>query len=48
MSEMVDFSTAILSLVCDFLSTPPISYLFGLFCFCLVCKAVKILMSQNY
>lgn len=47
MSEMIEFSTAMLSLVCDFLSAPPISYLFGLFCFCAVCKAVKILLSQN-
>lgn len=44
---MIEFSTAMLSLVCDFLSTPPISYLFGLFCFCAVCKAVKILISRN-
>lgn len=45
MQEMVDFSTAILNAVCDFLETPPVFYVFGLICFVLVCKGVKILMS---
>lgn len=44
MQVMLDFSTAILGAVCDFLMTPPIFYLFGLICFVLVCKAVKIIM----
>lgn len=44
MTLMVDFSTAILSAVCDFLITPPVFYVFGLICFVLVCKAVKIIM----
>lgn len=44
MQVMLDFSTAILGAVCDFLITPPIFYLFGLICFVLVCKAVKIIM----
>ena len=44
MELMVDFSTAILSAVCDFLMTPPVFYVFSLICFVLVCKAVKIIM----
>lgn len=45
MREMFDFSIAILNGVCDFLATPPVFYVFGLICFVLVCKGVKILMS---
>lgn len=44
MQTMVDFSTAILDAVCEFLMTPPVFYVFGLICFVLVCKAVKIIM----
>lgn len=44
MSVMLDFSIALLGAVCDFLATPPVFYLFGLICFVLVCKAVKIIM----
>lgn len=44
MQLMVDFSVAILNGVCDFLATPPVFYVFGLICFVLVCKAVKIIM----
>lgn len=44
MQVMVDFSTAILNAVCTFLITPPVFYVFGLVCFVLVCKAVKIIM----
>ena len=44
MQLMLDFSTAILSAVCDFLMTPPVFYVFSLICFVLVCKAVKIIM----
>lgn len=44
MQTMLDFSIAILSAVCDFLATPPVFYVFGLICFVLVCKAVKIIM----
>ena len=46
MNEMISFSTAILGVICDFLATPPISYLFGLVCFVFVCKALKILMFR--
>lgn len=45
MKEMFDFSVAILEAVCDFLMAPPVFYVFGLICFVLVCKGVKILMS---
>lgn len=44
MQLMLDFSVAILEAVCDFLITPPVFYVFGLICFVLVCKAVKIIM----
>ena len=44
MQIMLDFSVAILEAVCDFLMTPPVFYVFGLICFVLVCKAVKIIM----
>jgi len=44
MQLMLDFSVAILEAVCDFLMTPPVFYVFGLICFVLVCKAVKIIM----
>lgn len=44
MDAMLEFSIAILQAVCEFLATPPIFYLFGLICFVLVCKAVKIIM----
>lgn len=44
MSLMLQFSTAILDAVCDFLMTPPVFYLFGLICFVFVCKAVKMIM----
>lgn len=46
MTEMVNFSIAMLNALVDFLSTPPIFYLFGLVCFCFICKALKILMSR--
>lgn len=45
MQLMFDFSLAILNAVCDFLATPPVFYVFGLICFVLVCKGVKILIS---
>lgn len=44
MQTMLDFSTAILDAVCEFLMTPPVFYVFGLICFVLVCKAVKIII----
>ena len=44
MENMVEFSTTILNSVCEFLITPPVFYVFGLICFVLICKAVKIIM----
>lgn len=46
MDEMITFCSEILTLLCDFLLTPPIFYLFGLVCFCFICRALKILMSH--
>ena len=43
MTEMVDFSIAMLTAIADFLATPPIFYIFGLICFCFIVKAFKIL-----
>ena len=45
MQDMMDFSIAMLDAVCDFLTTPPVFYVFGLILFVLVCKGIKILMS---
>ena len=44
MANMIAFSTAMLSLLADFLATEPIIYLFGLVCLCFVLKAVKMLL----
>lgn len=44
MQAMLDFSVAVLGAVCDFLATPPVFYVFGLICFVLLCKAVRIIM----
>ena len=44
MQTMLDFNVGMLNAVCEFLMTPPVFYLFGLICFILVCKAVKIIM----
>lgn len=41
---MMEFNLGMLNAVCDFLMTPPVFYIFGLICFVLVCKAVKIIM----
>lgn len=46
MNEMIAFSTAMLGVICDFLMTSPIFYLFGLVCFVFLCKALKILMFR--
>lgn len=44
MQVMIDYTTAVLNAVCNFLMTPPVFYVVGLICFVLVCKAVKIIM----
>lgn len=41
---MLEFNIGMLDAVCEFLMSPPVFYLFGLICFILVCKAVKIIM----
>lgn len=45
MTDMILFSTSMLTAISDFLGTEPIFYLFGLICFTFVCKAVKIIIS---
>lgn len=45
MDNMILFSEVFLGLVAEFLQAPPVFYLFGLICFCFICKAVKILIS---
>lgn len=44
MDLMLEFNISMLNAVCEFLITPPIFYLFGLICFILVCRAVKMIM----
>lgn len=44
MEMMLEFNIGMLDAVCEFLMSPPIFYLFGLICFILVCKAVKMIM----
>ncbi len=44
MSDMVTFSTALLSAVAEFLATPPIFYLFGAVILCFIVKAVKLII----
>lgn len=48
MDEMIEFCTAMLSSVCDFLATPPIFYLFSLICFVPVIKIVRSLIKIHY
>ena len=45
MNEMIEFSKAILDVVCEFLATPPVFYLFGLVCFAAVCGVVRSLLK---
>ncbi len=47
MTEMVDFSVAILNAICDFLMEPPIFYLFGLVCFAVVVGIVRNLLRNH-
>ena len=44
MTQMVDFSVAILQAVADFLSAEPIIYLFALVLVCFIVKVVKTLI----
>ena len=45
LQEMQAFSQFMLDAVVEFLSTPPVFYVFGLCLFLFVCKAFKILFS---
>ena len=47
MSDMVDFCTAILGAICDFLIEPPIFYLFSLICFAVVVSIVRSLLRNK-
>lgn len=44
MTQMVDFSMAMLQGVATWLGSEPIIYLFGLICLLGLCKAVKIFL----
>ena len=47
MSEIVEFCTAILGAICDFLMEPPIFYLFSLICFAVVVSIVRSLLRNH-
>ena len=47
MNEMIEFSIAILNAVVDFVSTPPIFYLFCLVCFIPIVVIVKTLIRNR-
>ncbi len=47
MSEMIDFCTAILGAICDFLMEPPIFYLFSLICFAVIIGIVRSLLRNH-
>lgn len=48
MQEMITFSIAVLDAVIDFLSTPPIFYLFCLVCFVPIIAIVKSLLKIKF
>lgn len=41
MTPMIEFSTALLQAVADFLGSEPVIYLFSMVIFCFLCKAFK-------
>jgi len=45
MQEMIEFSSFIFQSLIDFVSTPPIFYIFGLTCFLFIIKALKIILK---
>lgn len=47
MNEMIEFCTAILAAICDFLIEPPIFYLFSLICFAVVMSIVRSLLRNH-
>ena len=48
MSEMIVFCDAILDSVVEFLSTPPVFYLFGLICFAVIIGIVVKLVRIHH
>lgn len=42
---MIDYTTAVLRAIAEFLGSSPMIYLFGLICGCFVIKMLKSLMS---
>lgn len=46
MSNMIDFTTALLGAVADFLASEPVFYLFTVVILCFICKAIIILCSR--
>lgn len=47
MNEMIEFCTAILNAICDFLMEPPIFYLFSLICFAVIVGIVRSLLRAT-
>lgn len=47
MNEMIEFCTAILGAICDFLVEPPIFYLFSLICFAVIVGIVRSLLRNH-
>ena len=47
MNEMIEFCTAILNAICDFLMEPPIFYLFSLICFAVIVGIVRSLLRNH-
>lgn len=45
MQMMIDFSTALLSSVADFLGSEPMIYLFAIVCLCGIVQAVKLIIN---
>lgn len=45
MIAMQEFSLFMLQAVAEFLGAEPVFYLFGIICFCFICKAIKIFIS---
>lgn len=44
MTPMIEFSTAMLQAVANFLGSEPVIYLFGMVIFCFLCKGIKTLL----
>lgn len=48
MNDMIEFCNAMLMSVVQFLSTPPVFYLFGLICFAVIINVVRSLLRSHY